>query len=724
MAKRVQNTKKNTLSYAEIPTRPTFDWESFGWIAIPALLMLVVSATSVMDITLMPKYLAFIAFLFMAIMAFWGGKKKNYIEYLLKNNSILWAYLLFLGLSSVALLNAHLFGDAFLNWSKTGLGLIFLILWVNYFIQTDNLRENITLTIALFSIISGLVGLSQAAKLMEESEITHENLYKITSLFSHKNIFAEVILLCLPFNFFGIFYYKMQITKYLSLVAFIFSLSISIGLLSRSIWVALIIASFLTFCLYAWRERKSEGRNILKYLGIGVGTLFISFLIMGFIISFETLIKQFNGIMSVRHIANVERLEQWRNTLTLFSQKPFFGIGWENWKIEIMQFPAAKGTKSEFGDYFFQRPHNDFLWVLCETGIFSFMAYISIFVAAYIHIFQSLKVADNKEVKMWLYLLFAALTAYSVFSNFSFPKERIEEVFLFNLILVAILVEKVKHTKIPLVENTHAIYPKIQLATALLFLSASLYIGYTHFEGETHIRNYTTLADLAKVQNGNEKINSTRKSIQEVTLAYRPLFQMDGVSTPLLYHRGTQYLKLNEVEAGLKDLIAAQKLSPNHPQVLNNLAAAYSMKGDMKNAAKYISKVIELTPKYEDALLSSIVMYALEKDFDKAFEKMTQIDTASKNAKYLFFNKAIRDSVALYATKNLEEPFLKSKVYGIMQDKNWSKAILQKAKAQNYPFSGMLKAEAIEMMRKDKNLSDAEWVMLRDKYFSDSKKGK
>jgi O-antigen ligase/tetratricopeptide (TPR) repeat protein len=721
MAKRVQTTKKNALSHTQTEAKPAFDWESFAWLAIPAFLMLAVSSTSVMDITLIPKYLALTVFLFGGIVVSFFGKKENYLANILQNNAFLWAYLAFVLLSAISLFSASLFGDAFFSWSKMGLSLIFTLVLVNYYLKTDNLRENASLIIAIFTLISGLVGASQLVKLMGEADITHENLYEISSLFSHKNIFGEVMLLCLPFNLFGVFFSKSRITKYLSITAACFSLGFSIGLLSRSIWIALMLSALITFVLYAWLERKTEGQNIVKYLGIGLGVLSIGFVLLGFLISFETLLKQFNGIINIQHIANAERLEQWKNTLTLFSKQPLFGIGMENWKIEIMQFPAAKGTKSELGNYFFQRPHNDFLWVLCESGIFAFIAYVSLFVLAYANLYKTLKVTDNKEVRTWLYLLFSGLTAYCIFSNFSFPKERMEDIFLLNLIFVCILVEKIKAFPFLLRENEATIYPKILVITATLFLLGSFYIAYDRLDAERHLREYHKLTDLENLQKGEGAKNTMQLSAKEIKLAYRPLYQMDGVSTPLLYHIGTQYLKLNELDAGLKNLLAAQKLSPWHPQVLNNLGAAYSLSGNTKKTNECINKTLELAPKYEDALLTSVVTNAVAKDFDKAFERLMQVDTASVNPKYAFFNKAIRDSVAFHLAKKLEEPFLKSKVYSIVHDKNWAKAVLMKAKKQNISFSEMLEAEALEMMKKDKNLSDAEWVMLRDKYFPKKK---
>lgn len=727
MAKRAQNTKKNLVSKPDSDTilhkNPNFSWESYLLLAIPAFLMLFVYSEQVMDRTLITKYLALCIFLLG--LSIWAliKNKLAFLGQIAKENAFFWVYFAFILFSGISLFNARLFGDGFINWSKIPIGMIFSGLLISYYIDKEDFKENVSFIISIFTLIGGIVALFQFFQLLQETELTHQSSYQINGLFSHKNILGEVFILCFPFNLFGVFYNHNAWKKYAAIAASFISLAFCIGLFSRAIWLALVFSSIITFIFYVWNERKNIARkNVFKFVGIGILFFLMSFILLGLTASFEVIFKRFHSITNIQDFANQERLLQWKNTMTLFYQKPFFGIGMENWKIQTMQFPIPAGIKGDMGDYFFQRPHNDYLWILSESGIFAFIFWLSIFGMAYFYIYKTLQKTDNQEVRNWLYLLFSGLTAYCVFATFSFPKERMEDIFLLNLIFVGILVEKNKVFLASLTEKPpHSLETKSILAFSILLVIISLYIGYERFDGEMHYKKYNDLTKLSVSQKGAEKQNTLRNAIQEIYRAYRPLYKMNPVSTPLKYFSGTKHLEISELEPAMNDLKEAYEICPYHPQILNNMGAAYAMQNNGKKALEYASKATELAPRYQDALLSSVILYAIDKNFDKSFEKLAQIDTTSQNPKYLFFNKTIRDSAAINAAKNIEEPFLKSKMLEIMRHRGWADAILKHAKDRNTPLSFELRREAILMMKKDKNLSEAEWVILAEKYLHEKK---
>ena len=110
----------------------------------------------------------------------------------------------------------------------------------------------------------------------------------------------------------------------------------------------------------------------------------------------ETLFRPNAPISSIE-----ERLKLWTKTLNMISENPLLGVGIGNWKIIIPSY-GTTGLRSEQGEVHFQRPHNDFLWILAETGIISLLFYTGFFVI--IAIYAKATLADlsaSDEVKIF-----------------------------------------------------------------------------------------------------------------------------------------------------------------------------------------------------------------------------------------------------------------------------------------------------------------------------------
>lgn len=65
----------------------------------------------------------------------------------------------------------------------------------------------------------------------------------------------------------------------------------------------------------------------------------------------------------------------------------------------------------------------------------------------------------------------------------------------------------------------------------------------------------------------------------------------------IYYSEGTQQLGKREYTKALKNLLEANKLSPENTQINNNLGMAYYFKGNKELAISYIKKAIKLDPK-------------------------------------------------------------------------------------------------------------------------------
>lgn len=661
----------------------------------------------VMDPVLIPKFLGYSIFIFgLFIWLVFKGKTQDLSE-LFAQNALLWtstAYILLSGI--IGIYGASMLGDGLLEWGKWVLGALGMWGIVAFYRKKENFREILCQTTSIFTLIACAFAFSDISKLLAVNNLTHTTSYSINSLFGHKNVFSEVLFLMLPFNLYGGFYGK-KAGRSIAIVAAILSLIFMIALLSRAIWITLAIATAITGIIYlinAFNKRKNKAEQLKKMALLGVISIAIVATSLGLYAVFskgDAIQKQFSSITNIHHSANEDRLKKWEQTWQLFEEQPITGIGLGDWKIEILRF-ITKNSEVEQGRLFFQRPHNDYLWILSEMGIFTFVAYLSIFVAAIMAIFRLLKRTENEATQNWLYLLLHAVIGYLIFSAFAFPKERIEEIFFLHLIFAAILYENdlVFSAEKPTKNLPILAYTSIALA------SLCIYVGYERFEGETELRQF-------EINNKSGKFDA---ALQHAENAYRPMLEMDPISTPIRFFSGTLHLQMKKYPEAKEHLEAAHALSPYHVQVMNNLAGLYFMTNKTEESRMLYEKVLVYAPKYEDALLSLAAISFNAKKTEKAFYYLCQMDTASANPRYQQYFNSIFPPIKQMVLSKISEPQLLSKVNQIFTQKLWYIGISQRAEQAHRDFTQQTIAEAMMEMLRNKELSVEEGEIWKQKY--------
>ena len=82
----------------------------------------------------------------------------------------------------------------------------------------------------------------------------------------------------------------------------------------------------------------------------------------------------YDTIISIKKIGNAsawgERSSMYTASFKMIKEKPIFGVGLGNWKTLYPYYSTNNHVTDKYQFKTTIRPHNDFLWVLCETGIF------------------------------------------------------------------------------------------------------------------------------------------------------------------------------------------------------------------------------------------------------------------------------------------------------------------------------------------------------------------
>jgi tetratricopeptide (TPR) repeat protein len=284
-----------------------------------------------------------------------------------------------------------------------------------------------------------------------------------------------------------------------------------------------------------------------------------------------------------------ERLWLWQTTLKMAADHPVFGVGRGRWRIE---FPAYAGKQTfrfydaEQREIIFQRPHNDYLWVLAENGVIGLSLYLAIFATLLFYGFKTMRHAEDSNLKVMAGCMSFGLVGYMVIAFFSFPKERIVHSVLFMLIAACIITGY--HKAFPTARKLPRNLVVSLGFIALPMLAFCIFVGGIRLNSEIHTRRA-----LDARQKGD-----WHTVIAEIDQAESPFYQLDPTAMPVMWYRGVAHFSRGELESALSDFQAAYQAHPNQIHVLNNLASTYAGIGDYDKAMSYYRQALVLCPDF------------------------------------------------------------------------------------------------------------------------------
>jgi len=679
----------------------------YVWLFILFIILIPLTKSQlVIDPALLPKQLLFS--LFTLILSFFvlfddSGKQNTN-----SNNDYFIIYLigLFILLSSVSIFNAINRGEALWEWLRTSNNLIFIPL--GYFAlkktnQTD-LIKILSIAVLIVALIVVLSGLFRFADLLISEEFGHQLSYKVFVSFGHRNLYSQFLLLCMPFIMMGIILFKSRLRLGLIILSFLILLLIT-GLLTKSVWVSLSVAVLQTIILGVFLFRNI---GIKKYI-IPASIFFVSIVISVIIIirltSVETFTKQTDFIENYKHGSSLERVNLWEKSLQIFKERPVFGIGQANWKIHIPKY-GTKDMHSAEGKIHFQRPHNDFLWMLTETGIISLIIYLIIIGVFYFYAFSNFSKAKTLKEKAISITLLFGLTSFIIISLLSFPKERVEHTFYFHIILILILLTRQKEKKIKLKASPIAI-KNIVVITALILSAATLLVTAIRTNSEMHTLKALELKSKS----------SWKGVIKEIRKAENYFYKTDPTATPLCWYSGSAYFNLGDKKSAFDQFKKAYAIHPNHVHVLNNLATSYELEGSHDSAIVLYKRAIKISPGFIDPYLNLCAVHFNTGQIDKAFNVLKKIDPEYSSEKYEEYLIAVIKEKIRLLKNTINENVLSLKLNAIKRSNDWILLIHQHSIHNNLDIESQIIEEGIYSLEEiDKAITHDEAENLRKKY--------
>jgi len=452
--------------------------------------------------------------------------------------------------------------------------------------------------------------------------------YLVDGLMAHKNLYSSSLMLMSPFLIFGCLSFKGA-WRWTAFTATALVLLLIVLLLTRAVWLGLFAGMALTIFLLVVRGQYVGFSLRLRVL-LAAGSLLLLLTAFGVLAKMEagddfTPVERIKSIVSPTDAHNQPRIKIWTLTLDMAKDHPLTGVGPGNWKINMADYLEGFGFLKEQINWY--RPHNDFLWVLAEKGIFGLLLYLMLFgLTFYALLFVFIK-AKEKSDKIFVLCLFTGMVAYAVVSFFDFPYERIDHQVYFAIMIAA------TGTKYLEIKSTVAVKMCISPATPVLILMLLFPFVYslsaTRFEVEVNnAKKAQYFSQWKEMLEISKKIPTTYRDI-------------DPNGLPVLFYAGMAYDQLGDLQNARANYEKALEAHPKNISVMNNLAVIYHKSGQRERAINLLNETLKMAPDYEEGIINLSSFYGISGDFQQSYDMITRIrpgersDDIKNRVKYL-----------------------------------------------------------------------------------------
>lgn len=562
----------------------------------------------IMDFTLVPRFISLALFLTLASYAVYKIKDIPTI----KLDSILLCYIAYTFYCCITILWAKSKSEALFESLKLLLSLAVFVF--TFFSLKINRAYFLSKTIG-FSVVILLLELAATyLQFTSLTELNKDSIYLITGLNSHKNLFSSFLFLNLFFLILAVNRYQKQ-WRVLAVAALILNLILLLFLRTKAVWLGLSVTAVVALFLYAF---LSDSTKVKPKIDLPVLILLITLTFNVFFfnllqpliqksIDYTSQLDANRSVSAGTVKLEEERLILWDKTYEIFKQDKFSGIGMGNWQI---QFPKASLTglwRAEDLNYTFQRPHNDFLWILSETGLIGFnlfILFLSGLISAGSRTLRS--ITSNSESRLELILCIAFIGGYFTLSFFDFPKERMEHNVWIGIIF-GIAYYHIKNNY-PLKNFGELKLSKPFLLMGLFVMIFITYTGTMRFKGEYYVRK------MFDYKNTNQKTELIKAGYRAVNYVY----SIDPTSVPVHWYTGNAQAALGNYAKAHSDFVRAYRYNPYNRNLLNDLASSFVYNNDIKAAKSHYRQAARISPRFDDPKLNLAAIYINEKNFKKA----------------------------------------------------------------------------------------------------------
>jgi len=555
----------------------------------------------ILDLTLTPRFLA----LAVCILLIFYFIIQSELAGVLKPDLLLISYLAYTGWCCLSVLWANTKSEAIFESSKQALGL-FVFSLTFFFLkkERDQFQKTLLKISILLFIAAILIAIYQLTNL---PSFDKETFYNITGTSGHKNLFSSFLFLNLFFLIAA--YFKLEDSwKSVSIICILLNCTFIFLLGTKAVWLAICV-SMAIFILLHFFSKYSKHPKLKFPVSLIITVLLANIFFMNFL---QPLIHKSIRYTSASPSAHSIKLEQerlilWDKTYQLINQKPVYGLGMGNWQIHFPDATLSNLWRAEDLNFTFQRPHNDFLWILSETGLIGFNLFLLFLISLLYMLIRTLfYVQEHNTLRYTLILCTSFIVGYFLISFFDFPKERIEHTVWIN-ILLGIAYFHIK-TYGSLKTFGEIRIGKLHTRLAFCLVTVIAFTGLMRLNGECFTRR------MMNYKNNGQLADAISAGNSAMSFAY----SLDPTSVPLFWYIGNCKATFGNYSEAQADFISAYKLNPFNRNVLNDLGSSYVFTNNVTLAKKYYEEAARISPRFDEPKLNLAAMYINAKDFKTA----------------------------------------------------------------------------------------------------------
>ena len=301
-----------------------------------------------------------------------------------------------------------------------------------------------------------------------------------------------------------------------------------------------------------------------------------------------------------------DRLFLARNSLKMFAENPVLGNGLANWRIYFPKYQLFGNSYWAYGKLRYEHPHNEYLFILAETGIIGLICWLLILFFAFRALLKGYKIAVTFNDKLKIISLATGIFSFALLSFFGYPKERFFSLMIFMILIATVATTYSVNKKSDSSPSYGAAF-NIIIIVVTAFLS---FIHFQHFKSEIHVRNALD-AQLKK--------DLPEMQIQ-ATKAKSVFHQLDITGTPIEWYIGHALYHQNNHQQAYSHYKKAAAQNPWHMQVLNDYGALEEERGNHTVALEMFNRVQSINPDFMNTKMNLIAVYFNMGNVDKAFE--------------------------------------------------------------------------------------------------------
>ncbi len=565
-------------------------------------------------------------------------------SHLLNPISIAWYVLIFF--MCISMFQSFNLAESLLTLNRW-LIVFFLFIYLSYFLENFpkliDFTFKITLFIALFNFLSLIIPYYYL-ETYKTGKISMLN-----GFYGNKNIFAVAVLFKLPLLYYGCLR-KKGFYRYAS-AFLIIAMAFSIVVLSaRASFIGLflqlfVLSLFLIIYMLRNKNRKTLAISLSLILissifGVVLGDGFVNYNYKKYKAKEEVVdVRKENKYSFSNRWKSIEekgssgRNVIWNNTISLIKEKPLTGHGVGVHKIAIMKHEAAQKRNFVVSDH----AHNDYLEMFSELGIFGLLAYISIYITAFIlFLLTQISRKNDLSTKIISLLGFLTLITYMNDAMFNFPLERADAQLYLAFSLAMILFSYYRRQDkgmglrkwviilIGLVSIPIAYFETLHFVSSIMQkqrtkqMNGSLKVWYS---GDEWLRRFPRIPNIDE---GTRSIPTNIAAVYAREGKYREAIDLiiDDRSNPYNglreYRLANFYYKLGKPDSVEYYSRQLMRMKPKSYYPINLLFRQFKEIGEFEKAEDLILEYVDIYPMEAKAWRDIILMQYHNYEFEKA----------------------------------------------------------------------------------------------------------